>query len=208
MRIFSRCSRGSRRQVGGGDVGVAGRVVFGFAVLVRFYFGDEGGGGGVHRFYRRHVFFVAQAVVVQADVGGEHFGFAHAVHVRIEVVQAVDFFGEFVFARESQQVDAGGGFLVGVGVDDEDVFVRVGAAAFAGFLHHGEAFSLCGIHRWAGETVCAVFIGQEQVVFDVDDVRVRVLFLEGGDLGVGEGGFARSLVAAQEDELLHYFLVI
>jgi len=29
------------------------------------------------------------------------------------------------------------------------------------------------------------------------------LFLEGGDLGVGEGGFARSLVAAQEDELLH-----
>ena len=108
-----------------------------------------------------------------------------------------------MFARESQQVDAGGGFLVGVGVDDEDVFVRVGAAAFAGFLHHGEAFSLCGVHRWAGETVFAVFVGQEHVVFDVDDVRVRVLFLEGGDLCVGEGGFARSLVAAQEDELLH-----
>ena len=76
--------------------------------------------------------FFAQAVVIQFDIGGEYVRFFHAVVIGVEVMQAIDFYRQAVFARLLHQVNTGGAFLVGVGIDDEHWLLRVLFCPLAG----------------------------------------------------------------------------
>jgi hypothetical protein len=80
---------------------------------------------GRHGLHGGNVDFVAQRVLVEPDVGGKHAAFIYVVVVGQEVVQAVNLGLKAVFAGGLQHGDAGGGFLVGVGIDDEDVALGV-----------------------------------------------------------------------------------
>ena len=158
---------------------------------------------GRHGLHGGEMDFVAQRVLVEPDVGGEHAGFVNAVGVGMEIVQAVHLGLKAVFAGGLQHLDAGGGFLVGVGIDDEDVVLGVLLPLFERGFEAGAPFFLRGGKGFAAPLVFALFVGEFLVVFYVDDLGVGVGALESGDEFGGVGGFARALVSAQENEFLH-----
>ena len=99
--------------------------------------------------------------------------------------------------------------MVGVGIDDEHRLLRVLLRPFAGIEHHCLSLALCLFDVIHGKAVIAVFIGHQQIVFNMDNFRIVVLFLEGVDLFLREGAFAGALMTAQKDEFLHgYSLVL
>ena len=98
--------------------------------MLHFFY--QGSGFSIHRLGCLDMDFFAQAIVVQFDIGGEYIRFFNTVMIRVKVMQTIDFHRQAVFTRLLHQVNAGGAFLVGVGIDDEHRLLRVLFCPLAG----------------------------------------------------------------------------
>ena len=114
--------------------------------------------GGLHGF---NVDFAGHGVLIELHIGGQHVALFHAVQVGIEVVQAVDFRLESALLRLIQQVTATRSLLVGVGVNNQNIAIRILASEFQSCGHQGITALLCLIHCLARPAVHAVFVGHE-----------------------------------------------
>lgn len=124
-----------------------------------------------------------------------------------EIVQTVYRHRQTVRPRRCQMGVAGFGFLVGIGVDDQHGFLRIcggiGKSLFLmphiGAVGGGEGFKI--------KLIAALAVGEGGVVVYQHDVCiVKPLSELFGGLG-GEKRFARTFVAAQEEEGVHDLLV-
>ena len=147
--------------------------------------------------------FPVHRVGIQPCAALADIGFGHAVQVGEGIVQAENFRCEAVRTGGFKKEPAGFGFLVGIGVDDEHGALRILPAACEGcrlFFH----VAAVGLGEGGKvKPVSAGRVGERKVVVYVDDFGIGIDAQELGDFGLGEHGFARAFVSAQEDEFLH-----
>ena len=140
--------------------------------------------------------FALHGVGVEPRVAlGDFFG-RHAVQVGMEVVQAVGFGGKAVAAGGGEHGFAGFAFLVGVGVDNQQIGLGMGFAVFKRGLLAGLVLAVGGGELLKVKAVVALRVGEGLVVVDVYDSGLRVVALELGDEPGGVGGFACAFVPA------------
>ena len=206
--VFEHAQSGVAARGFGGEVAPAeGEILGGNEGLPRFVKGQRIAGKafhlrqqrglrGGHRLHGGDVDFFAQAVLVQLQIGGQRVGFAHTVCVVKEIVQAAHFYGKAVFLCHLHHGDAGGRFLVGVGIEHQHRPRSLGLAAPKGIAHRRLAAPLRFVQGFGRPAVHAVFVGKQQIVFDAHDFAVGILREKLGGFLRGKSRFARALMAA------------
>ena len=118
------------------------------------------------------------------------------MHIGVEVVQAVDFGDKAVVAGGGEHGFAGFAFLVGIGVDDEHIGLRMGFAVGKRGLLAGLGLAVGSGEVFKIKMVIALRVGERLVVVYIDNMGLGVVLLELGDELGGVGGFACAFVPA------------
>ena len=118
------------------------------------------------------------------------------MHIGIEVVQAVGFGDKAVVAGGGEHGFAGFAFLVGIGVDDEHIGLRMGFAVGKCCLLADLVLAMGGGKLFKIKMVIALRVGERLVVVYIDNMGLGVVLLELGDELGGVGGFACAFVPA------------
>lgn len=140
--------------------------------------------------------FACYRVGIKPFVAFCHIFGRYVVHIGIEVVQAVGFGDKAVVAGGGEHGFAGFAFLVGIGVDDEHIRLRMGFAVGKCGLLAGLVLVMGGGKLFKIKMVIALRIGERLVVVYIDNMGLGVVLLELGDELGGVGGFACTFVPA------------